>query len=63
MKIVVLSSLQPDLLDQAARLLVEAFREHWSNAWSDMDAARSEIKETLEEEKIALAAVDEAGLL
>jgi aminoglycoside 6'-N-acetyltransferase I len=49
--------------EQAARLLVDGFREHWSNAWPDMPAALEEVDEALEPEKIILAAYDEGGAL
>lgn len=46
---------------QAAALLVIAFREHWPNAWPDMESALEEVHECLEAETICLAALDGAG--
>jgi aminoglycoside 6'-N-acetyltransferase I len=63
MKIIDLSPNHPALLEQAARLLVDAFRAHWPNAWPDIDSAREEVDEALEPEKIARAALDEDGTL
>jgi len=59
MKIV---SLQPDheyLIDQAAQLLVDAFREHWPHAWPTPDEATKEVHEMLEAERICRIALDE----
>lgn len=36
-----------DATEQAARLLVEGFREHWPDAWPDIAAAREEVAEAL----------------
>jgi aminoglycoside 6'-N-acetyltransferase I len=48
-------------VQQAAALLVDAFRNHWPNAWPDLDAALDEVYECLEPDKICLAAVDDDG--
>jgi hypothetical protein len=61
MKIIDLSPSHPALLEQAARLLMDAFHAHWPNAWPDIDSAREEVDEALEPEKIARAALDEDG--
>ena len=47
------------LIQQAAQLLVDAFREHWPEAWSTFDEALKEVHEMLEAEHICLAAIDE----
>jgi aminoglycoside 6'-N-acetyltransferase I len=47
------------LIQQAAQLLVDAFREHWPEAWPTLDNAMKEIHEMLEPDKICLIAVDE----
>lgn len=54
----------PDALDaiqQAAALLVEGFREHWPNAWPDLDSALEEVQESFGADRISRIAVDEAG--
>ncbi|RPJ28358.1 MAG: GNAT family N-acetyltransferase [Chloroflexi bacterium] len=55
-------SLFPDkkgLIPQAAQLLVDAFREHWPDAWPTFEEALEEVQEMLEAERICRAAVDE----
>ena len=59
-------TLQPDnehLIHQAAQLLVDAFREHWSDAWSTLEDGLKEVNEMLEAERICRIAVDEQGKL
>lgn len=51
------------LLQAAAQLLVDGFREHWPHAWPDLDAALQEVHEALEPGKICRAAFNEAGEL
>jgi aminoglycoside 6'-N-acetyltransferase I len=51
----------PEAVPQAAALLVEAFREHWPNAWPDLDAALEEVHECLESGNICLAALGDDG--
>jgi aminoglycoside 6'-N-acetyltransferase I len=56
-------SLQPDnehLIHQTAQLLVDAFREHWSGAWSTFEDGMKEVREMLEAKRIARAAVDDS---
>jgi aminoglycoside 6'-N-acetyltransferase I len=48
---------------QAATLLVEGFKEHWPDAWPDMDAALKEVRESFGEGRISRAAVDESGAI
>lgn len=48
-------------VQQAAALLVLAFREHWPNAWPDIEAALQEVHECLEAENLCLVALDDAG--
>ena len=45
MKITDLVPDDTDAVHQAAALLVEAFCEHWPNAWPDMDSAPEEVRE------------------
>lgn len=57
---------QPDdrnFIRQAAQLLVDAFREHWSEAWTTFEDGLEEIQEMLETGKIARAALDDHGNL
>ncbi|MEW6231765.1 MAG: GNAT family N-acetyltransferase [Chloroflexota bacterium] len=46
---------------QVASLLVEGFKEHWPNAWPDMDAALKEVRESFGPDRISRVAVDERG--
>lgn len=51
------------LKKQMAQLLVDAFREHWSAAWSTLDEGMEEVREMLEAERICRVALDEDGNL
>lgn len=51
------------LLQQAAQLLVDAFREHWPDAWPTSEEGLKEVHEMLEAERICRAAVDDQGNL
>lgn len=48
-----------DCLQQAAQMLVEGFRQHWPDAWPDIESALEEVHVALEPGKICRAAVDE----
>ncbi|HEY9707662.1 MAG TPA: GNAT family N-acetyltransferase [Oculatellaceae cyanobacterium] len=50
-----------DAIQQAAGLLVEGFREHWPNAWPDLDSGLEEVKESFGADRISRIAVDDAG--
>lgn len=63
MKIISLFSENVNLIQQAAQLLVDAFREHWSDAWPTFEDGLKEVHEMLEKERICRAAVDEEGNL
>ncbi len=59
-----ITDLLPDdafLLHQCATLLVDGFRAHWPNAWPDLDAALTEVRECLEPGWIARVAVNGEG--
>src|SRR5215475_14484384 len=59
-------SLQPDnekLIQQAAQLLVDAFCEHWPDAWPTLENGLKEVYEILETERICRIAVDDDGNL
>jgi aminoglycoside 6'-N-acetyltransferase I len=51
------------LIQQAAQLLVDAFREHWPDAWPTLQDGLKEVGEMLETGRICRAAVDEGGNL
>ena len=63
MKIVSFSSNNDHLIQQAAQLLVDTFREHWPDAWPTLKEALEEVDEMLGSERICRAAVDEKGNL
>lgn len=63
MEIITLASSNTQLIEQAAQLLVDAFREHWPDAWPTVEAGRKEVQEMLEDERICRAAVDKQGNL
>ncbi|MGH9840873.1 MAG: GNAT family N-acetyltransferase [Blastocatellia bacterium] len=64
MRIIDLSAGNQQQIEQAAILLVEAFREHWPDAWPTMDAAREEVGEALSSDRICRAAIgDDENLL
>jgi len=59
-------SLHPEnetIIHQAAQLLVDAFCEHWPDAWPTIDAGLKEVEEMLEKGRICRVAVDERGNL
>lgn len=59
MNILTLSSSDRHLIQQAAQLLVDAFAEHWPDAWPTVEDGLKELSEMLEPERICRAAVDE----
>lgn len=63
MNIVSLSPDDKDIIQQTAQLLVDAFREHWPDAWATFEDGLKEVQEMLESERICRAAVDEKGNL
>ena len=63
MKIISLTLEDELLIRQAAQLLVDAFREHWPDAWPTLEEALREVHEMLESERICRVAVDEHGNL
>src|SRR5688572_33418659 len=63
MKILTLSPENDDLIQQAAQLLVDAFREHWPDAWPTLEEGLEEIQEMLQTDRICRVAVDEQGNL
>ena len=63
MKIITLSTADDNLIQQAAQLLIEAFREHWPEAWPSLEESLKEVHEILEPERICRIALDEEGNL
>jgi aminoglycoside 6'-N-acetyltransferase I len=61
MKIITLKQEHDRLISQAAQLLVDAFREHWAEAWPTLEEGVREIHEMLEAERICRAALDAEG--
>jgi aminoglycoside 6'-N-acetyltransferase I len=59
MKIITLTKENDLLIQQAAQLLVDAFREHWADAWPTLEEGLQEVHEMLEAERICRAAIDE----
>ncbi|MDX1377290.1 MAG: GNAT family N-acetyltransferase [Anaerolineales bacterium] len=55
---------QPDnnqFIQQAAQLMVDAFREHWPNAWSTFEDGLEELDEMFQDGNIIRAAIDDKG--
>ena len=63
MKIITLTMQDEALIRQAAQLLMDAFREHWPDAWSTYEEGLKEVHEMLEGERICRVALDEQGKL
>ena len=61
MRIVSFPSDNQEVIRQAASLLVVAFKEHWPNAWPDLDAALEEVRESLQPDRINRIAMDDDG--
>ena len=63
MKIISLTPADESLIQQAAQLMVDAFREHWPDAWPTLEDGLTEVHEMLSADRICRAAVDEDGAL
>lgn len=61
MQIVDLKNAGPLAKEQAARILVEAFKLSAPAAWPTMQAALQEVEESFGEDRISRAAMDESG--
>ena len=59
MKIITLTKENDALVQQAAQLLMDAFREHWVDAWPSLEDGLEEVHEMLETGRICRAAIDE----
>ena len=63
MRMVDLRAEDDALVEQAARLLVDCFAEHWPSAWPDLASALETVREALGPGRIARAALDDDGAL
>ena len=63
MRIIDLCPSDLQVIHQAATLLVEEFREHWSNAWPDLDSALAQVQESLASDRISRVAVNETNIV
>ena len=63
MQIVTFDGKDEGLKHQMAQLLVDAFREHWDDAWETFEDGLKEVNEMLEAERICLVALDGERLL
>ena len=63
MQIVTFDGKDEGIKHQMAQLLVDAFREHWADAWETLEDGLKEVNEMLETERICLVAVDGERLL
>ena len=63
MKIITFTEENNCLIQQAAHLLVDAFREHWADAWPSLEDGLHEVHEMLEAKRICRAAIDNEGNL
>ena len=63
MNIITLSPNNEYLIQQAAQLMVDAFREHWPDAWATFEDGLEETTEWFEDGKIVRAALDDKGNL
>ena len=59
MKIIDLQKKDTDLVRQAAVLLVEEFRDTGSTSWPDLEAGLKELQESMQADRICLAAIDD----
>ena len=58
MKVLVLQSGDTDLINQVANLLVEGFKDTGSTSWPNLKAGLSEVKESLQDDRVSLVAVN-----
>lgn len=63
MQIVDLRPEDEALIEQAAELLLVSFREHWPEAWPDLEAAEQEVRESLSHDRISRVALDEGDVV
>lgn len=63
MEIMDLCSDDTKLIQQTAALLTEGFKEHWPDAWANIDSALQEVQESFAANRISRVAVDDSGIL
>jgi len=61
MKIIDLESGNEQTIQQAAAILVEGFKQHWPNAWPDMESALQEVRDSFGRNHISRVAVEDTG--
>jgi aminoglycoside 6'-N-acetyltransferase I len=49
------------IITQIAQMLVDAFREHWPDAWPTLEDAIKEVRESFELDRITRVAIDDQG--
>lgn len=63
MNIISLTRENEGIIQQAAQLMMDAFREHWPDAWPTLEEGLQEVNEMLDDERICRAAIDEEANL
>lgn len=61
MDIIDLNPEDDELIHQAAEILILAFKDHWPNAWPDIESALQELNEALLAERICRVVIAEGG--
>lgn len=63
MNIISLTRESEGIIQQAAQLMMDAFHEHWPDAWPTLEEALEEVNEMLDEKRICRVAINEEGNL
>jgi len=63
MEIINLHPEDTDSIHQAASLLVEGFKDTGSTSWPDPEAGLEEVRESLQEDRLSLIAIDDSGMV
>jgi len=63
MEIITLAPTDKRLISQAAQLLLDAFHEHWPEAWPTLEEGLEEVQEMLQTERICRVAIEEQNVL
>jgi aminoglycoside 6'-N-acetyltransferase I len=61
MRIIDLHPGYEQVIQQVAAMLVESFKDHWRDAWPDLESALIEVHESFAEDRISRIAVDDNG--
>ncbi|MCC7451926.1 MAG: GNAT family N-acetyltransferase [Anaerolineae bacterium] len=61
MQIINLSPTDEPTIQQVAALLVDGFREHYPDAWPDLDSALAEVRESFAPDRVSRVALDDDG--